>query len=95
MRTLAQSGIFKPQTRLNLLTSTPQISPIRSSHREAFDYPHWKSAMTDKYNALMKKHTWELVHCLGPVMLILFDVIGCLDINLNMGHWSDIRLNMW
>ncbi|GKC66501.1 ribonuclease H-like domain-containing protein [Tanacetum coccineum] len=48
-----------PTKRLNLHVSI--ISPLPKLYRDAFNDPHWKNAMNDEYNALIKNKTWTLV----------------------------------
>lgn len=59
MITRRQVGTTKPPDRLNLHVTTP--SPVPKSHILALKDPHWHRAMTDEYNALIKKSTWVLV----------------------------------
>nr|GEV68594.1 ribonuclease H-like domain-containing protein [Tanacetum cinerariifolium] len=49
------------------------ISPLPRSYKEAFNYPNWRNAMFDAYNALIKNKTWtsvprlegaNIVHCM-------------------------------
>ncbi|GKF94892.1 ribonuclease H-like domain-containing protein, partial [Tanacetum coccineum] len=52
-------GIHKNTQRLNLHVS--HISPIPKSSSLALSDPHWRDAMYDEYNALIKNGTWVLV----------------------------------
>jgi len=53
-------GIHKPKIQFNLTTS---ITPSQLPHnpKEALSDPNWKAAMSDKFDALIKNKTWELV----------------------------------
>nr|KYP45413.1 hypothetical protein KK1_033046 [Cajanus cajan] len=53
MTTRAKVGIFKP--RVLLATSEPTTTT------QVLATQHWKQAMHDEYNALMKNYTWDLV----------------------------------
>ncbi|GKC24671.1 ribonuclease H-like domain-containing protein [Tanacetum coccineum] len=59
MITWSQSGIVKPIDRLSL--NTFSISPIPKNPSHALKDPHWRNAMYDEYNALVKNDTWLLV----------------------------------
>ncbi|GJS03691.1 ribonuclease H-like domain-containing protein [Tanacetum coccineum] len=59
MITRSQSGIVKPIDRLSLHTFS--ISPIPKNPSHALKDPHWRNAMYDEYNALVKNGTWLLV----------------------------------
>ena len=63
MRTRSQSGIFKPNSKYALVTSSSShiISPIPRSHLRAIEDPNWYNAMCDEYNAMIDTHTWDLV----------------------------------
>ncbi|GJX24324.1 ribonuclease H-like domain-containing protein [Tanacetum coccineum] len=52
-------GTRKTTQRLNLHVS--HISPIPKSPSLALSDPHWRNAMYDEYNALVKNGTWVLV----------------------------------
>ncbi|KAL3510161.1 hypothetical protein ACH5RR_029562 [Cinchona calisaya] len=60
MVTRAQTGKLKPiQPRsMNANVQTP-ADP--SCYSQAVKYFHWRSAMTDEYNALISNSTWELL----------------------------------
>ncbi|GJW02424.1 ribonuclease H-like domain-containing protein [Tanacetum coccineum] len=54
------------QTQTNSTTSVPteivsHISPVPKSPSLALSNPHWRNAMYDEYNALIKNGTWVLV----------------------------------
>nr|KYP36383.1 Retrovirus-related Pol polyprotein from transposon TNT 1-94 [Cajanus cajan]KYP36385.1 Retrovirus-related Pol polyprotein from transposon TNT 1-94 [Cajanus cajan] len=53
MITRAKAGVFKP--KVFLATSEP------TTVVQALETKHWKQAMQDEYNALMKNYTWDLV----------------------------------
>ncbi|GKB49626.1 ribonuclease H-like domain-containing protein [Tanacetum coccineum] len=59
MITQSQSGIVKPIDRLSL--NTFSISPILKNPFHALQDPHWRNAMYDEYNVLVKNGTWLLV----------------------------------
>ncbi|GKB05787.1 ribonuclease H-like domain-containing protein, partial [Tanacetum coccineum] len=59
MVTRNQDGTRKTTQRLNLYVS--HISPIPKSPSLALSDPHWRDAMYDEYNALIKIDTWVLV----------------------------------
>ncbi|GJW12447.1 ribonuclease H-like domain-containing protein [Tanacetum coccineum] len=59
MITLSQLGIVKPIDRLSLNTFSISHIPKNLSH--ALQDPHWRNAMYDEYNALVKNGTWLLV----------------------------------
>ncbi|GJT67907.1 ribonuclease H-like domain-containing protein [Tanacetum coccineum] len=52
-------GTNRPTKRLNLHVSS--VSSLPKSYRDAFNDPNWKNAMRDKYIALIKNKTWNLV----------------------------------
>ncbi|CAH9066889.1 unnamed protein product [Cuscuta europaea] len=60
MITRAKAGIFKPKHFLNL-SAILQPSPIPKNPITALRDPSWKTAMDDKFCALIKNRTWELV----------------------------------
>nr|GEX09154.1 ribonuclease H-like domain-containing protein [Tanacetum cinerariifolium] len=59
MITQPQSGITKPINRLSLKTFS--VSPIPKNPSHALQDPHWRNAMYDDYNTLVKNGTWLLV----------------------------------
>ncbi|GKC14726.1 ribonuclease H-like domain-containing protein, partial [Tanacetum coccineum] len=59
MVTRAQVGTVKPNPHFHGLMSS--ISPIPKSPSVALSDPHWRDAMHDEYNALIKNSTWVLV----------------------------------
>ncbi|GJX07003.1 ribonuclease H-like domain-containing protein [Tanacetum coccineum] len=59
MITRSQVGTFKPNPRFHGHTS--HISPLPKSPSVALSDPHWRDAMYDEYNALIKNGTWILV----------------------------------
>ncbi|GKC51601.1 ribonuclease H-like domain-containing protein [Tanacetum coccineum] len=59
MITRLQVGTFKPNPRFHGHTS--HISPLSKSPSVALSDPHWRDAMYDEYNALIKNGTWILV----------------------------------
>nr|GFC23846.1 ribonuclease H-like domain-containing protein [Tanacetum cinerariifolium] len=52
MVTRSQSGIVKPLERFSLHTAS--ISPISKTPFVALQNSHWRQAMLDEYNALIK-----------------------------------------
>ncbi|GJY17036.1 ribonuclease H-like domain-containing protein [Tanacetum coccineum] len=56
MITWSQLGIVKPIDRLSL--NTFSISPIPKNPYHALNDPHWRNAIYDEYNALVKNGTW-------------------------------------
>ncbi|GJR22745.1 retrovirus-related pol polyprotein from transposon TNT 1-94 [Tanacetum coccineum] len=68
MITQSQSGIVKPIDRLSL--NTLLISPIPKNPSNALKDPHWRNAMYDEYNALVKNGTWLLVSRLAGARLV-------------------------
>ncbi|KAD7477448.1 hypothetical protein E3N88_00584 [Mikania micrantha] len=60
MTTRSMSGLSKPKTSFNLHTTTT-FEPIPRNPIEALTKPVWFRAMTDEFNALIEKNTWELV----------------------------------
>ncbi|KAI0519436.1 hypothetical protein KFK09_006884 [Dendrobium nobile] len=60
MQISLQRGITKPKQILNLLTHTPpNITP--TTYNQASKAAHWRQAMTDEFNALLKQNTWSLI----------------------------------
>ncbi|GKA14246.1 ribonuclease H-like domain-containing protein [Tanacetum coccineum] len=59
MVTRNQDGTRKTTQRLNLHVS--HISPIPKSPSLALSDPHWRNAMYNEYNALIKNGIWVLV----------------------------------
>ncbi|GJZ44300.1 ribonuclease H-like domain-containing protein [Tanacetum coccineum] len=59
MITRSQLGIVKPIDRLSI--NTFSISPIPKNTSHALQDPHWRNAMYNEYNALVKNGTWLLV----------------------------------
>ncbi|GKF91779.1 ribonuclease H-like domain-containing protein, partial [Tanacetum coccineum] len=59
MITHSQFGTFKPNPRFHGLTS--HIYPLPKSLSVALSGRHWRDAMYDEYNALIKNGTWILV----------------------------------
>ncbi|GKB63077.1 ribonuclease H-like domain-containing protein [Tanacetum coccineum] len=59
MVTRTQDGTRKITQRLNLHVS--HIFPIPKSPSLALSDPHWRNAMYEEYNALIKNGTWVLV----------------------------------
>ncbi|GJU66297.1 ribonuclease H-like domain-containing protein [Tanacetum coccineum] len=59
MITRSQVSTFKPNPRFHGHTS--HISPLPKSLSVALSDPHWRDAMYDEYNVLIKNDTWILV----------------------------------
>lgn len=60
MITCLKTNSLKPRQLLNL---SHQLTPddIPSSYISAMKQPHWRTAMLDKFNALISQQTWSLV----------------------------------
>lgn len=56
MITRGKSGIFKPKVYIVDYTQHESCNV-----KEALKHHHWKKAMDDEYNALMRNKTWNLV----------------------------------
>ena len=65
MQARAKSGIFKPKIRLyatEIKTSSPNLQNQEpTSVTKALQCPHWKAAMCEEYEALLRTNTWTLV----------------------------------
>jgi hypothetical protein len=61
MTTRAKAGVFKPNPKYALAATTPSLSPLLTSAREALKDPHWRAAMQVEFDALIAKGTWTLV----------------------------------
>ena len=61
MVTRSRAGVFKPNPKYALATSTSTISPIPTSVRAALKDPNWLAAMRLEYDALLANRTWRLV----------------------------------
>ncbi|KAI3684721.1 hypothetical protein L6452_33946 [Arctium lappa] len=59
MRTRAMDGITKPKQLFNL--NTTSIVPIPKTPHLALSTPEWYDTMQNKFSALIKNETWELV----------------------------------
>nr|GEX57637.1 ribonuclease H-like domain-containing protein [Tanacetum cinerariifolium] len=59
MVTRFRVGTNRPTQRLTLQVSS--ISPLPKSYSDAFNGPNWQNVMQDKYNALIKNNTSNLV----------------------------------
>ncbi|GJX74711.1 ribonuclease H-like domain-containing protein [Tanacetum coccineum] len=68
MITQSQLGIVKPIDCLSL--NTFSISPILKNSSHALQDPHWRNAMYDEYNALVKNDTWLLVSSPAGVNMV-------------------------
>ena len=61
MVTRSKNNIFKPK-RLYAATKHPLLENLeRSSVREAMRHAHWRCAMAEEFNALLRTGTWTLV----------------------------------
>lgn len=56
MVTRSQTGHLKPKV---WLTVAKDVEP--STVKDALASPHWKQAMEEEYDALLKNETWKLV----------------------------------
>jgi histone deacetylase 1/2 len=61
MVTRARAGIFKPNPKYALHSSTSSISPIPRSARDTLKDPNWRGAMQAEFDALQRNQTWSLV----------------------------------
>jgi hypothetical protein len=61
MLTRSKAGVFKPNPKYAMVTSTPPLSPLPKSAREALKDPNWRAAMQAEFDALMANRTWSLV----------------------------------
>lgn len=61
MTTRAKRGFGLPALRLNLLATTPSISPIPKTYRSALHDPNWTAAMHSEFEAFLHNDTWDLV----------------------------------
>jgi histone deacetylase 1/2 len=62
MVTRAHDGIFKPNPKY-ALTSTSPVSAVTQSVRAALRDPHWRNTMQQEFDALLRNKTWTLVPC--------------------------------
>ena len=60
MVTHARDGIFKPNPKY-ALTGTSPVSAVPQSVRVALRDPHWRDAMQQEFDALLRNKTWTLV----------------------------------
>jgi histone deacetylase 1/2 len=60
MVTRARAGIFKPNPRY-ALTSTSPVTAVPQSVRAALRNTHWRTAMQQEFDALLRNKTWTLV----------------------------------
>lgn len=60
MLTRAKAGIFRPNPRYALTTSSTP-TPIPTSVRAALKEPNWLAAMKSEFDALQRNQTWTLV----------------------------------
>lgn len=56
MVTGGKNGSFKPKA---FVIYYREVEPCNV--KEAFSHDHWRKAMTEEYDALMRNHTWDLV----------------------------------
>lgn len=61
MSTCAKQGYFMPRRLILAADSSSPISPIPSTWRSALNDPHWRQAMIEEFDALIKISTWSLV----------------------------------
>ena len=62
MQTRAKNNIHKPIHKLNLstiLSTNSNVEPTTSA--QALKHPHWRQAMSDEFNALIRNGTWTLI----------------------------------
>jgi histone deacetylase 1/2 len=58
--THARAGVFKPNPKY-ALTSTSPVSTVPRSVHVALRDPWWREAMLQEFNALQQNNTWSLV----------------------------------
>ncbi|GKV49633.1 hypothetical protein SLEP1_g56374 [Rubroshorea leprosula] len=61
MVTHSQNNIFKPKTLHHATMASPLPSPKPTCVPQAIKDPHWRRAMSEEFNALIRQGTWELV----------------------------------
>jgi hypothetical protein len=54
-------GIFKPNPKYVLTTTSPSTSAVPRAVRAAVKDPAWYAAMQEEYDALKRNQTWTLV----------------------------------
>ena len=73
MTTCSQNGIFKPKKRTFSVTKYPLPDNLEPTNvREAMKYPHWRQAMNEEFDALLRNGMWSLV--LAPMDQ---KIVGC------------------
>ncbi|XP_073131625.1 uncharacterized protein [Henckelia pumila] len=54
-------NIFWPNTRFGLIAITDTATSEPTSHTLALKDPHWRAAMSEEFDALLRNVTWDLV----------------------------------
>ncbi|GKV50682.1 hypothetical protein SLEP1_g57379 [Rubroshorea leprosula] len=76
MVTRSQNNIFKPKTLHHATMASPLPSPEPTYVSQAIKDSHWRRAMSEEFNALIRQGTWELLpshpdqHVLGCKWII-------------------------
>jgi hypothetical protein len=61
MTTRAKAGVFKPNPKYAMTATSPPLSQIPSSAREALKDSNWRAVMQAEFDALLANRTWTLV----------------------------------
>ncbi|GKV20244.1 hypothetical protein SLEP1_g30399 [Rubroshorea leprosula] len=61
MVTRSQNNIFKPKSFHHATMASPLPSPEPTCVSQALNDFHWRQAMSEEFNALIRQGTWELV----------------------------------
>src|ERR1044072_6620528 len=64
MTSRSMQGVYKPHKLFNISVtiSDPTISHLPINPKLSLSGPNWKSEILSEFNALNRKHTWDLVH---------------------------------
>jgi len=73
MTTHSQNNIHKPQRKLNIHTQlNPNSITKPATVTQALKIPHWRKAISEEYDVLVRNRTWELV---PPASVS--NIVGC------------------